>query len=672
MVKRKFIISFILSFITIISFSQRVILDNDTTYLDSNSAIFYVHNIRGSLQWQISKDTINWINIQGAVNDSLRIWIDSSAVYRLIAKEGTCDPVISDTIYVKKYPTIPQAYPGIKGEIIDFVIGDDTITCSKINDDIIFQGDIILSEQQVKILSGSKGTGLMSLINRWPNKIIYYKIANTNKIAVQKAIEDWAAKTTLQFVDIETLSEYPDNYVEFVDDPNILSGYSSGLGMTGGRQLVYLSSSYPVPRNFLSTVKHEIGHVIGLVHEHSREDRDDSIIVDIDNLINDREIRAQFNKVKGTFYTKDFDFKSLMIYPSVVDYSWTKKDGKPVMTKRRNGDIWEQNIDISPLDIQFIESLYQIPSVQTFPPFDVSDVSVVLSGNVVLEGALTVIEYGFYYSKSTLPERTGTKIPIGSGIGSYSRKITGLSPGTRYYVKAYAINNFGTAYGDQLSFRTEDKLIDSLIDHRDGKEYKTVKIGNQWWMADNLSYLPSVSPPSTGSYYDSYCYVYGYEGNSVIEAKTTTNFQSYGVLYNWPAAINVCPTGWHLPSDEEWAIMENFLIANGYNYDGTTSDNKIAKSLAATTNWQSTTNIGAVGNTDYPEKRNITGFSARPGGFRGSDGTFSNLYLYGYWWSSSYTLYNFGWARTMGFNQSIVDRGRINKLYGFSIRCVRN
>jgi uncharacterized protein (TIGR02145 family) len=121
--------------------------------------------------------------------------------------------------------------------------------------------------------------------------------------------------------------------------------------------------------------------------------------------------------------------------------------------------------------------------------------------------------------------------------------------------------------------------------------------------------------------------------------------------------------------------MENFLIANGFNYDGSTTVNKIAKSLAATTNWNSSANIGAVGNSDYSGKRNVTGFTALPGGYRISDGSyiyFSDIRNFDGWWSSNEDNINLAWSRNMYYDYSYTYRDHDPKQTGFSVRCLRD
>ena len=223
---------------------------------------------------------------------------------------------------------------------------------------------------------------------------------------------------------------------------------------------------------------------------------------------------------------------------------------------------------------------------------------------------------------------------------------------------------------------TPQDAPNTFTDSRDGKVYKTVTIGEQVWMAENLAYLPSAVGPATGSDTEPHYYVYDYDGSDVATVKATENYQTYGVLYNWPAAMAACPEGWKLPSDAEWIQLETYLANNGHNYDGSIGgDNvrtKIAKSMASETGWDPSETVGVPGNTDYPAYINKSGFSALPGGYRYRDGTFRSIGIYGYWWSSAEYDTNNAWGRAMYYHQSVVGRGNNGNAYGFSVRCVKN
>ena len=234
--------------------------------------------------------------------------------------------------------------------------------------------------------------------------------------------------------------------------------------------------------------------------------------------------------------------------------------------------------------------------------------------------------------------------------------------------------NINISQGGKTNWSFDLSEIESFTDSRDGNVYKTVKIGNQVWMAENLKYLPSVVGSATGSKTTPYYYVYDYKGTSVSSAKTTTNYKTYGVLYNWPAAKKSCPNGWHLPSDSEWTQMENYLANNAYNYDGSTGGgrDKIAKALASKSGWNSSSPTGAVGNTDYSSYRNKSGFTALPGGYRYSNGYFNNLGNYGSWWSATENDSSYAWIRILYYYNSNVFRSNYFKVYGYSVRCVRD
>ncbi len=211
----------------------------------------------------------------------------------------------------------------------------------------------------------------------------------------------------------------------------------------------------------------------------------------------------------------------------------------------------------------------------------------------------------------------------------------------------------------------EELITGTFIDSRDNTEYSWVQIGEQIWMAENLKYLPSVVGPGTGSNSEAYCYVYGYDGTSISAAKATENYQTYGVLYNWPAAMQACPTGWHLPSDDEWKELEMFLgmsqeQADEWGWRGTDEGGKLKET--GITHWNSP-NEGAT---------NETGFTALPGGYRNVSGYFNLLGDYGGWWSATENGSFNAWRRNLYYNYSNVNRDRSSRDHGYSVRCVRD
>ena len=205
-----------------------------------------------------------------------------------------------------------------------------------------------------------------------------------------------------------------------------------------------------------------------------------------------------------------------------------------------------------------------------------------------------------------------------------------------------------------------------LTDSRDGNRYNIVKIGEQFWMAENLKYLPSVVGSGTGSNTEAYYYVYGYNGTSVSAAKATANYATYGVLYNWISALNACPSGWHLSSDAEWQQLEMYLgmppeQANEEGWRGTDEGGKLKE--AGTTHWTAP-NAGA---------NNESGFTALPGGFRDYyDGSFNSIGYDGIWWSSTEYGTSSAWVRGLGYDNTDVGRYYDYRESGFSVRCVRD
>ena len=174
----------------------------------------------------------------------------------------------------------------------------------------------------------------------------------------------------------------------------------------------------------------------------------------------------------------------------------------------------------------------------------------------------------------------------------------------------------------------------TFIDSRDGKTYKTVKIGTQTWMAENLAYKT-----------DHGCWAK--DGNQ-------SNVITYGYLYAWKTANKVCPSGWHLPSDDEWKTLTDYLggaeVAGG--------------KLKSTNSWKSF-NTGAS---------NSSGFTALPGGYRSYEGTFSaSTGDLGIWWTSTETKTGSAWRRVMSYlNNGVQILNDLPDGSGFSVRCLKD
>src|SRR5665647_1837905 len=212
-------------------------------------------------------------------------------------------------------------------------------------------------------------------------------------------------------------------------------------------------------------------------------------------------------------------------------------------------------------DIPFTTNPIVVPILSTTAVTGVTLTAAATGGDITADGGGAVTARGVCWATTVNPVIGATNTTTnGIGTGVFVSNITGLLPGTPYHVRAYATNSAGTAYGNQLTLLT--KVADN-----DGNTYNTVKIGNQVWMAQNLAttkYKDNSSIPNlaanaawiaengTAGHNGAYCW-YNNDG--------TTYKPLYGAIYNWYAVNtgNLCPTGWHVPSDLEYQTLELFL-----------------------------------------------------------------------------------------------------------------
>jgi uncharacterized protein (TIGR02145 family) len=311
-------------------------------------------------------------------------------------------------------------------------------------------------------------------------------------------------------------------------------------------------------------------------------------------------------------------------------------------------------------------TLLPLPTLTTTVISSITSNSCVSGGTIINDGGYPIIQYGVCWSMSPHPTKADQSTSDGSGVATFSSSITSLSQNSTYYVRAYADNNMGTGYGNELSFTTPSYPIlfnpnstyGTLTDV-DGNVYKTITIGSQTWMAENLKTTRYQNGESIGT---------TLIPNSDISAETTPEYQwayngvesnvsVYGRLYTWYVGTdsrNVCPAGWHVSTDAEWLTLTNFLggssIAGGQLKE------------VGLTHWISP-NTGAT---------NETGFTALPGGYRFVSGLFYGAGTDEMWWTSNQISESDGTIRGVEYNIAGAPFSGNTKSFGVSIRCIKD
>ena len=248
-----------------------------------------------------------------------------------------------------------------------------------------------------------------------------------------------------------------------------------------------------------------------------------------------------------------------------------------------------------------------------------------------------------------------------------------FQPGETYYVKYFAdnVNNLGRSYSDVVTASTS-------FEDQNGNTIFSKTYGNQEWSthnADVTTYRDGTPIPEVD--YNDHITFYG--ATTGVYMQTT----DYGKFYNWYAIMGIhdddpstpnkqfAPEGWHVPSLAEWEILRDYFIANGYNYDGTTTGNKIAKAMASTWDWSNDDSLGAVGNN--PSLNNASEFDAIPYGEISADGVHFNYGISATFWTKTYDPNNYGQFFSLNNNSPSLN---MNTSYlfgrGHSVRFVKD
>lgn len=745
--KRKYFLIFTLLLATCsFSFGQSniaPILFNNP-YNIGDTVVLKLDNSGGSVQWQESLDLMNWTNIPGQNDDSLVHIVVSPKYLRASVSYGNCDPYFSDTLYINNglipfasfvantvvimlsdtifftdlslnNPTSwfwdfgdgsnsttqhPYHVYQLSGTysvsliasnqfgsdtslVVNYIIVQDTASCPPTVTDIegyvyptVLIGTQCWMKKNMRAIHYADGSPLMQVVSNidWNNLgyidqaycyyfndsavqsntgIIYTwqgamgEAASSNTVpsGVQGICPNgWHLPSDEEWKILEGFVDSQYGYPNSVWDGQYWRGNNSGINLKaisgwfsgGNGSDIYgflgLPTGYrtsnggwggPHQATFWSTTEFNNDRAwyreLGYLHDNSFRNN----------------------------YTKDYGFRVRCISDSII-------------------------------------SQLSLPTVTTSNIINITQTTAEGGGDVVFDGGDIVTSRGICWNSTGNPTIADFITVDGSGIGTFISSLTSLSVNTQYFVRAYATNSVGTAYGIEVSFISLDTLntlCPTTVADVEGNIYSTNLIGNQCWMAENLRvtmYSDSIAIPIVTS--NSAWNILGFSDPAFCYYDNDSSSTAlYGALYNWPAAMKgsassgsvpsgvqgICPVGWHLPSDEEWKILEGEADSQ-YGYPNSVWDGSSWRGYDSGFNLKATSSWASGGNGS-----DLYGFSALPGGHRSNSGSFGGVNNNVFWSSSEFNNNN-AWYRELGYQYDNSFRNNYPKDYGFRVRCIKD
>jgi uncharacterized protein (TIGR02145 family) len=624
----------------IISGVQKIAYKND-------SVILHLGAIRGNVQWQVSNDKLHWDNINGKINDSLFIYADSSAYYRAMIIEGTCAPVYSDIVLIAPaydlrdnhiYDAVKMGHQWWMAQNLDYsspegswYYNDDSLGYAEkfgrlynwqsaktacpsgwhLPSDLewkLLEMDLGMSQSQADSIQWrgtDQGTKLQEQgTHHFNASLAGFRMANGTYNYIESSGTFW------------TSTEY-----------DVGTGWYRGIGTETGIHRFYYNK--------------EMSFSVRCV-------RNDPPVVNTDavsDITTYTAIGTGEIVLNGgaPVISRGFCWS---VFPSPdLNDNFISQDGgtgtfiSKITGLSKNTQYYLRAFATNSYGTNYGNSLIfktplvSVPSVSTNQASSITQTSAIIGGSVLDDGGSTILSRGLCWDTLALPDLSGNIILKGTGTGSFTNAISGLKINHEYHIRAFAVNNIDTAFGEEVVFETLPvNTVDTFTDPRNNKTYEIVKIGYQWWFVNNLDYnIPD------GSWY--------YDDDSISYSSV------FGRLYNWKTATQACPAGWHLPADDEWKILETEV--------------GMSESEINNTGWRGT-NQG-----DQLKKRAPAGFDVLFGGLRDKNGVFNYVNSSGtYWSATSYSAEN-AWYRGFGTEPNI-HRDDFDKDMGFSVRCVRD
>jgi len=328
-----------------------------------------------------------------------------------------------------------------------------------------------------------------------------------------------------------------------------------------------------------------------------------------------------------------------------------------------------------------------LPYLITLPFGSISQNSATGGGRILSDGGSPITSKGVCWSTTRNPSLVHPNATAGGSSFTYSVTLTGLNPGTWYYVRAFATNSAGTAYGPERMFHTLPASTaftcgtDSIQD-RSGFKYATVSLGTQCWTKAHLRALVYTNGDSIPWITDSLQWKNTTLGAWSAYQNNLQYEQVYGKLYNWYAIADprkLCPLGWHVPSNAELTALINHTVSRGYpntssNVNGAGSALKSCRQLSSPLGGTCNTSIHPYWNSHTTHRgTDALGLSILPAGARsGDDGQFTSLTGYCLLLTSTLSSTNLVQGQYFRNSTGNISPATGTKPWGGSVRCVKD
>jgi uncharacterized protein (TIGR02145 family) len=645
-IKNSFVLLLLVLISSLQSKAQYVITQDIKTPYEKDSVVLFLNAIRGTVQWEISGDLIAWKSLAGQTHDTLMIHVDSSAYYRAVITEGTCAPLYSDTVL------IAELFDERDQQFYDIVkIGNQWWMAENLNfrpntGSWFYKNDSASYAYYGRLYNWHSADYVCPSGWHLPSDREWIMLEIAAGLDPSEAYNtEWRADGVRDELIHGGTTGFDFLYAGFRTPEELYNGgkiaaifWTATQANTNEHWYRGFNSSFSGShRIFLSD---EYGFSVRCV-------KNDVPLVYTDSVyqVSDTSVMIQgtlFDSQGGLIINKGFCWNTqpdpTIAHDRAVVFDADSSFNAHILDLQSNTTYYIRAYASNSAGVGYGSTILfttpkPIPLLNTITVSSITTNSAQSGGTIINSKGLQITGRGVCWSTGHNPTVNHSKTSNGTGTGSYISNITGLSPNTLYYLRAYVTTPEGPYYGNELAFETIPvNETGILLDIRNGKTYGTVKIGYQWWMAQNLDFYTA----SGSSYY----------GNDSVR------YSEGGRLYNTLTAQSVCPSAWHLPADSEWKVLERTLgmdprVLDNTDWRGTDQGAKLFEGAS----W---------------------GFDASFAGMMYLGNFYGNGSIAAYWSSTQYQSSGEYWYRGINIAREDIHREKYGNNNMHSVRCVMN